>query len=195
MKLSIDWKNEAMALSIVLITTIACCSGLYPLLVWGFASAAVKEKAEGSLLRDSNGKIVGSSLVAQSFTTSHYFWPRPSAVDYDGSATGGSNLAPTNPELRARVEAQLLSYSLDSTTPPIPLDLVTTSASGLDPHISLESAIFQADRVASARAVPKDQIISLIQQEAEPNIADLGRHSLINVLKINQTLDHLFRQP
>ena len=183
-------KNLITSLKLVAITLAVCCLA-YPLVVLAFAQLAVPDTAGGSLLRDQAGRIIGSRLIAQAFTSPGYFWPRPSAVDYNGEGAGGSNLSPTNPELRGRV-ADLLSRDRVSPRQGIPADLVTASGSGLDPHISEAAARFQVPRIAAARGVGESAVESLIEAEA---FAPAGRLSggtrIVNVLEINLALDAL----
>ncbi len=140
-------------------TVLACCV-VYPGLVWLFANAAVPDKAEGSLVYAARGGVVGSKLIAQRFTRGEYFWPRPSAVDYNASATGGSNLSPASPQLAAR--AGMILQRLGAGRGPVPADLVTASGSGVDPHISLAAARWQAPRVAAARRVDEPSVLNVV---------------------------------
>jgi K+-transporting ATPase ATPase C chain len=177
------------ALKVTAMTLVACLV-LYPITVWMVAQAVVPEGAMGSLVRDGDGTVRGSRLVGQAFSSPGYFWGRPSAVGYDGAGAGGSNLAPSNPALRARIEARL--EALGATAAPVPADLVMASGSGLDPDISAEAALFQVPRVAAARSLPAEQLRQLV--------ADLARRPipwddtrLINVLELNVALDALPR--
>ncbi|MEN9061111.1 potassium-transporting ATPase subunit C [Ponticoccus litoralis] len=131
--------------------TMAICVAGYTALILGFAQVVTPATANGSLVSNAEGEVVGSRLIAQAFTSPEYFWPRPSAVDYDAAGAGGSNLSPANPELTERAEALISAHGGATEERPIPADLVTASGAGLDPHISLEGALFQAERVATAR--------------------------------------------
>jgi K+-transporting ATPase ATPase C chain len=170
------------------VTMLICCA-VYPWTVWQFARVAAPKQHEGSLIRDADGKVIGSSLIAQKFTRPEYVWPRPSAVDYDASATGGSNLSPLNPKIRARAK-QLLVQLQRATDEKVPADLVTASGSGIDPHISLSAARFQAPRVATARGLQVQEVEELIDQHIDsPTLAALGGEPLVNVLQLNLALD------
>ncbi len=169
--------------------TIAVCVVVYSTLILASASMIAPEKRLGSLLYGAHGNVIGSRLVAQGFTRPEYLWPRPSAVDYNASGAGGSNLSPTNPKIRERAEAILAIYKLKDGAV-LPADLVTASGSGLDPHISLAAALIQADRIAMSRQVDVSTIRELLQKRAAseqtPSVAPDG---LINVLEFNLLLD------
>jgi K+-transporting ATPase ATPase C chain len=165
------------------------CSVAYPAVMLGFAKVTAPEKAQGSLIRNVQGTIVGSRLLAQNFTKPEYFWPRPSAVDYNASATGGSNLSPTNPKLteKAREIIDRLKPEADQR---VPADLVSASGSGMDPHISLSAALFQVPRVASARQLSADHVQGLVNQHLDsPTLEAFGGEPIVNVLELNLTLD------
>lgn len=168
---------------------------LYPLLVTGVAQTAFPHQANGSLITQ-GGKTVGSELIGQSFTEPGHFWGRPSAtapMPYNASASGGSNLGPTNPALadavKARIEA--LRAADPGNTQPVPVDLVTASASGLDPHISPAAAAYQAERVARARSLPVAQVQALVQQHTENPWLGLLGEPRVNVLALNLALESL----
>lgn len=165
----------------------------YPLVVAGVAQTAFPEAANGSLIVE-NGKPVGSALIGQSFTDPGHFWSRPSATSpmpYNAANSGGSNLAPTAPALveavKARVEA--LRQADPGNTAPVPVDLVTASASGLDPHISRAAADYQVARVARVRGLPVDQVRALVQAHAEGRWLGFIGEPRVNVLKLNLSLD------
>src|SRR6266568_5881518 len=141
-----------------LVTTVLLGLG-YPLLVTAIASVAFPHKAAGSLILK-DGQIIGSELLAQSFTSDRYFHPRPSAAGngYDATSSGGSNLAQSNTKLVQRMQHDIDKLSTENPTKPVPIDMVTTSASGLDPDITPDSAYFQAPRVAKARDLSEDQL-------------------------------------
>ncbi|MFV0445408.1 MAG: potassium-transporting ATPase subunit KdpC [Planctomycetaceae bacterium] len=171
------------------VSTLVVCSVGYTMLVLGFAQALFPEKSQGSLLTDDQGNVIGSELIAQSFSRPEYFWPRPSAVDYDASATGGSNLSPTNPAMTERAAGLAEAYQLvDGQT--VTADLVTTSGSGLDPHIALAAAKLQMPRVANARGLSVSEVEQLVHQcHDAPALVALGGEPLINVLRLNIALD------
>lgn len=171
---------------------------LYPLLVTGVAQTAFPHQTNGSLITQ-GGKTVGSELIGQSFTEPGHFWGRPSAtapMPYNASASGGSNLGPTNPALadavKARIEA--LRAANPGNTQPVPVDLVTASASGLDPHISPAAAAYQAERVARARSLPVAQVQALVQQHTENPWLGLLGEPRVNVLALNLALESLPKQ-
>ncbi|MFH0727466.1 MAG: potassium-transporting ATPase subunit KdpC [Pseudomonadota bacterium] len=172
----------------VLIATMAVCCFLYGLLVLAFGQFVVPNSANGSLVRNGKGEIIGSELIAQAFTRPEYFWPRPSAVDYNASAAGGSNLSPTNPALRKRAET-ILDRMTAAAGNPLPADLVTASGSGLDPHITLQGALYQANRVASARGLSSATVEKRIEQHAVRPGVGFMQEPLVNVLLLNRALD------
>jgi len=154
---------------IVLTTMIICCV-LYTLIILGVGRIFVPHTANGSLIQNEQGVTVGSEAIAQGFSRPEYFWSRPSAVDYNAAATGGSNLSPTNPKLRERAETILTKMVVKGAEsipiPAIPADLVTTSGSGMDPHITLQGARYQVARVASARNMSSEKVIDILEQNA-----------------------------
>jgi K+-transporting ATPase ATPase C chain len=170
----------------------------YPLVVTGIAAAAFPSQAAGSLLvRD--GKTVGSSLIGQPFSDPGHFWSRPSATapqPYNAAASGGANLGPTNPALveavKARIEA--LRAADPGNTAPVPADLVTSSASGLDPHISPEAARYQAARVARVRGLTPDKVEALIAAHTEPAFGGFFGEARVNVLELNLALDETIQK-
>ena len=172
---------------------VVCC-GLYPLLVFGLAQALFPAKANGSLIVDASGVVRGSRLIGQPFAADKYFHPRPSAAGngYDPTSSGGSNLGPTSQKLRDAVAQNIADYRAQNglaTNAPVPADAVTASGSGLDPHISLDNARLQLDRVAKARGLKPEQVLALIQQYTD--LADLGilGDPGVNVLRLNLALD------
>ena len=156
--------------------------------VWGLAQLAFPRQAAGSLIYGRDRTVIGSELVAQPFASDRYFHPRPSAVDYKADAAGGSNLGPKNPDLRKKVaeRAEALGATPES---PAPVDLVTASGGGLDPHISPEAARYQVARVAAARDLPLDRVRALIDAHTERSGAILGAPPRVNVLLLNLALD------
>jgi len=169
--------------------TLAMCAVAYPAIVWCVAQLVFPFQAEGSLVYDADGRtVVGSALVAQRFDSNRYFHPRPSAADYKADAASGSNLGTKNPDLRNQVAAR--STAAGATTEhPVPVDLVTASGSGLDPDITLPSALFQAPRVALARGLSNDMVQALIDGQINQSGAILGAPPRVNVLLLNQALD------
>ncbi|PRD39889.1 UNVERIFIED_CONTAM: kdpC [Trichonephila clavipes] len=165
------------------------CVGGYTALILGFAQVVTPATANGSLVTNGDGKIVGSRLIAQAFTSPQYFWPRPSAVDYDAAGAGGSNLSPANPELTERAAALIAAHGGATEERPIPADLVTASGAGLDPHISLEGALFQVARVARARGVEPSAVTTLVWNMAYAPGAFFTDGRIVNVLELNLALD------
>jgi len=173
---------------------VVVCCGLYPLVVFGLAQALFRDKANGSLILDAGGVVRGSRLIGQPFTADKYFHPRPSSAGngYDPTSSGGSNLGPTSQKLRDAIAQNITDYRTQNgmtTNAAVPADAVTGSASGLDPHISLENARLQADRVAKARGLNLEKVHALIQENTDA--ADLGilGDPGVNVLRLNLALD------
>ena len=174
-----------------IVTTVLLGLG-YPLLVTGIAGAIFPRKAAGSLiLRD--GQVIGSELLAQSFTSEKYFHPRPSAAGsgYDATASGGSNLAQSNKTLVDRIQGSIDKLSIENPGHPVPIDLVTTSGSGLDPDITPDAAFFQAPRVAKARGISEDRIHQLIEDHIAARQLGVLGEPRVNVLDLNLDLDKL----
>ena len=173
------------------VVTFVLCAVAYPAAVWGLAQFAFPRQAAGSLLYGRDRSVIGSELLAQPFATAKYFHPRPSAVDYKADATGGSNLSPKNPDLRKKVaeRAEALGATPES---PAPVDLVTASGGGLDPHISPEAARYQLARVSAARQLPLDRVRALIDAQTDRSGAILGAPPRVNVLLLNLALDEQF---
>jgi len=167
--------------------------GVYPLTVWVLAQALFPDKANGSLVIG-NGKILGSSLIAQGFTSPRYVHPRPSAAGqgYDASRSGGSNLGPLSRKLVETVRQRVEEYRSENNLPldaPVPADAVTASASGLDPHISLKNALIQARRVARARGLSEALVLRQIQGHTEGRDLGMLGEPRVNVLMLNLALD------
>ena len=182
------------ALSLFILLTII--TGLiYPLLVTGIGQALFPAQAAGSLIHR-DGKLIGSRLIGQNFTDPKYFWGRPSAtgpVPYNAAASSGSNLGPLNPALHEAVAGRVkaLREADPGNTAPAPVDLVTTSASGLDPHISPAAAAYQAARVARVRGLKLDAVQTLIAQHTEDRQWGILGEPRVNVLELNLALDGL----
>ncbi len=176
-----------------IILVVVCC-GIYPLVVFGIAQAAFRNKANGSLIVDNDGTVRGSRLIGQGFAAEKYFHPRPSAAGngYDAANSSGSNLGPTSQKLNDAIKDRIEAYRKENglkDTESVPADAVTASASGLDPHISLRNAELQVPRVAKARGLTKDRIGELIRQNTDqPDLGILG-DSGVNVLALNLALD------
>ena len=181
------------SLRLFALTIVACCV-VYPALVLGFASVAAPEKRQGSLIHDRGGNVIGSRLIAQKFTQPRYFWPRPSAVDYNAAGAGGSNLSPANPALTERA-AEIIDRLQLSESELVPADLVAASGSGLDPHITWEAAVAQMPRVAAARGLDLDELRQRAAQRVDSTLEPLGGGRLINVLELNLALDGLSATP
>ena len=170
---------------------------LYPLVITGLAQATFGAKAEGSLIR-LDGRVVGSSSIGQLWEGEEWFHGRPSAVDYDASVSSGSNLGPTSQELADLIEDRLQTvlalegaYSPGLSPADIPVDLLTASASGLDPHITPEAARFQAPRVASVRDLPLDDVLALIEEHTEGRDLGVLGQPRVNVLELNLALERV----
>jgi len=166
---------------------------VYPLVMTGIAQVAFHSQANGSLI-ERNGQIVGSELLAQQFTGDKYFWPRPSAGSYATVPSGASNLGPTSQALQSNVTANAAAFRTGNklaADAPVPADMVFTSASGLDPHISPESARLQVGRVAAARGMSADQVGALVEKFVEPPQWGVFGEPRVNVLRLNVALDGL----
>ena len=161
---------------------------IYPLAITGIAQATMRDKANGSLIVE-NGRIVGSSLIGQNFDKPEYFNSRPSAVDYNASGSGASNLGPSSKKLIARVKEAISREKLGDKN--IPADMVLTSASGLDPHISLENAQIQIPRIAKVRNVSETKLKELVNKNTDSDFIGVWGQKGVNVLKINIDLDKL----
>jgi len=191
-------KTVVIALRATAVTLIL--TGLvYPLAMTGVAQALFSESAGGSLVKDNTGKVRGSSLIGQAFTNPAYFHGRPSAAGsgYDAAASSGSNLGPSSSKLRDRVKADVARLRAENpdAPAPIPADLVTASASGLDPHISPGAAAWQIARVARARNLAPERLRALLDDKIEGRTLGLLGEPTVNVLLLNQALDTRFGGP
>ena len=169
----------------------------YPLLVTGLAQLLAPSRAGGSLVEDETGRVVGSELVAQGFTAPGYLWPRPSAAGqagWDAAASGGSNLGPTSARLRARVAAEVARLHRENPAAPgpVPAELVTTSGSGLDPHLSPAAASWQVPRIAAARGLAPERVQAVIDEAREGRDLGFLGEPRVNVLLVNLALDRRF---
>jgi K+-transporting ATPase ATPase C chain len=166
---------------------------IYPLAVTGIAQVVFPHQANGSLIMAEGGKAFGSELIGQQFDAPKYFWGRPSATGYNAAASSGSNYGPMNPALIEAVQVRVdaLKAADPDNTLPIPVDLVTASASGLDPHISVAAALYQVHRVAQARGLSEEAVKTLVGKYTEGRQIGFLGESRVNVLKLNLALDAL----
>lgn len=175
------------------VLSIVCC-GLYPLIVFGISQALFRDKANGSLIVDPDGKVRGSKLLGQEFADPKYFHPRPSAAGngYDAASSGGSNLGPTSQKLNDAIKERIAAYRAEnglSETEPVPADAVTASGSGLDSHLSLRNTELQLPRVARTRGISEEKIRELVRQITDgPGLGIFGEPG-VNVLRLNLALD------
>jgi potassium-transporting ATPase KdpC subunit len=179
------------------IVTLLLTGILYPLAMTGLAQVFAPAQANGSLVTDENGQVVGSALIGQPFTKAGYVWPRPSAAGangWDATASGGSNLGVTSQKLhdRAATEVERLRAANPDADGAIPAELVAASASGLDPHLSPAAALWQAPRVARARNVDPDRVRAVIESQVEPRTLGFLGEPRLNVLLVNLALDRQF---
>ncbi len=183
-------KNLLISVLMTIVTTVLL-GLIYPLVVTGLAQVFFPEKANGQLIRH-NGTVIGSHIIAQPFVGAGYFHPRPSAAGangYDASNSSGSNLGPTNQKLIDRVNGDVASAQAENPGKPVPIDLVTTSASGFDPHITPAAAEFQVPRVAKARGMTEDAVRSLVAQNTQGRQWGFFGEPRVNVLELNLALD------
>ena len=188
-------KNFITALLMTLATTVLF--GLvFPLLITGLAQALFPSKANGQLLTR-NGQVVGSRLIGQSFSSAGYFHSRPSSAGtgYDADNSGGSNLGPTNASLLARVKTDADRLQAENPAVAVPMDLLTTSGSGLDPHISPEAADFQVPRVAKERGLSEDVVREAVRRHQESRQFGFLGEPRVNVLELNLALDEISPRP
>ncbi len=180
------------SIAATLLLAVLCC-GIYPAVVWAVGQGLFSGKANGSLVRV-DGKVAGSSLLAQGFTAPKYFHPRPSAAGqgYDAVNSGGTNLGPTSKKLIEDVKQRVADYRTENGLAPdarVPADAVTSSASGLDPHISVRNALMQAARVAKARGIGEKDVMAKVEANTEGRTLGLLGEPRVNVLTLNLSLD------
>lgn len=181
------------SLLLTLVLALLLC-GAYPLVVWAGGQLLFRDQANGSLLVDADGTVRGSALLAQSFTGAKYFHPRPSAAGsgYDAASSSGTNLGPTSRKLADAVQAAVAAYRTENglaADAAVPADAVTSSGSGLDPHISPRNAELQAPRIAQARALPLETVKALIRAHTDERSLGLLGEAGVNVLLLNRALD------
>jgi K+-transporting ATPase ATPase C chain len=187
-------KNLVTAVLMTIVTTVLL-GVIYPLIVTGLAQVIFPNQANGSLLRSGEGTVIGSSLIGQPFSSPGYFRSRPSAagaVGYDAGASSGSNLGPTNQKLIERVKGDVEKLQAENPGKPVPIDLVTTSGSGLDPHISPAAADFQVPRVARERQMTDEQLRQIIARHTAGRQFGFLGEPAVNVLELNLDLDQSF---
>ena len=186
-------KHSVWKTSILFTIVTAVFFGLaYPLLITGLANAIFPHKAQGSLILR-NGQVIGSELIAQSFTSDKYFHPRPSAAGngYDATSSGGSNLAQSNAKLAQRIQGDIDKLAAQNPGHPVPIDMVTTSASGLDPDITPDNAWFQVARIANARGMQPDRIHEIVARHIQKRDLGFLGEPRVNVLELNLALDQM----
>jgi K+-transporting ATPase ATPase C chain len=186
-------KDIKPAILLFIIFTIIC-GGIYPSIVTGVSYALFPKQAAGSFITDKSGKEIGSKLIGQPFSDPKYFWPRPSATSdfgFNAMASGGSNAGPTNPSYLQTVGDRVKALRDTGVAGNIPADLVQASASGLDPHITPESALLQVPRVAKARGVAEDVLVKAVVQATEGRQLGFLGEPRVNVLELNVKLDGL----
>ncbi len=185
-------KKNLITAVLMTITTTVLLGILYPLLVTGLAQLIFPRQANGQLIQGKDGVVIGSRLIGQPFSGPGYFHSRPSAAGaagYDASASGGSNLGPTNAQLIARVSGEVAKLQTENPGVPIPVDLVTTSGSGLDPDITPAAAEFQIHRVASEREIPEAEVARLVLENSENRQWGFLGEPRVHVLELNIALD------
>lgn len=180
---------EALISSLrITVATMAICVGGYSAAVWAVGQAVTPDTAEASIITRADGTVIGSRQVAQAFTQPQYFWPRPSAVDYNGAGAGGSNKSPTSTDLTERAAETVAAYGATAENP-LPAELAAASGAGLDPHISERAARYQVARIAAARNIPASQVEQVITQNLFSPGGMFTPDKLVNVLEMNIILD------
>ena len=181
-------KNLITAVLMTMVTTVLF-GVAYPLVITGLAQVIFPDNANGQLIRGADGAVIGSRLLGQPFVSPGYFRSRPSAANYDASASSGSNLGPLNPKLIDRVKADVAKLQNENPGKPVPVDLITTSGSGLDPHISPAAAEFQIPRVARERGLSEDELRQIVSAHTEGRQFGFLGEPRVNVLELNLALD------
>jgi K+-transporting ATPase KdpC subunit len=189
------YREQIKTAAIVFIILTIITGIIYPLMVTGIAQVFFHGKANGSLIYR-NGKPAGSALIGQPFDDIRYFWSRPSAtsmVEYNAASSSGSNLGPLNPKLMESVKSRIDAYKAvdPANRNPVPVDLVTASGSGLDPHISLAGAYYQVPRVARLRGLTEDSLMNIVRQHTSERFLGLWGEPVVNVLELNLALDEV----
>ena len=184
-------KHILSSVRVILFFTILC-GLIYPLVMTGFAQVFLKDKANGSLI-SKDGVLIGSELISQNFSKPGYFWSRPSAVSYNPLPSGASNLGPTSETLKVLAKERRLNLKANNpdANGEVPQHLVFSSASGLDPHISLEATLYQVERIALARALSVDVVKKLVMENVKARQLGIFGEELVNVLTLNLSLDKI----
>lgn len=187
------WTQDLRASLAIGAVMTALCGVIYPLSVTALAHALASDKAQGSLIATPSGEVVGSEHVGQPFTRPDHLWPRPSAAGYNGASSGASNMGPLHPDLEAAMRERVaaLKAADPANTQPTPVDLITASASGLDPHISPAAARYQAGRIAQARGLAVEQVQQIIDQHTQGRTLGVYGEPRVHVLRVNLALDAL----
>jgi K+-transporting ATPase ATPase C chain len=185
-------KSLITSIRVVIVTLFICVAG-YTVLIYAVAQTVTPDTANGSLIKDKDGKVIGSRLIAQKFTRPEYFWPRPSAAGkdgYDAMSAAGSNKTPTSSDITDRAKTLIEQYGA-SAEKPLPPELAAASGGGLDPHISEHAALYQAERVAKARNLPLSGVEALIARSAFAPGGPMTSGRIVNVLELNVALDEM----
>ena len=189
-------KKNLISAFLMTVATTLLLGVIYPLFVTAIAQVLFKDKANGQI-RYRNGEAIGSRIIAQPFTSSKYFHPRPSGAGngYDAANSGGTNYASTNEKLIDRVRSDAATLRQENPSQPVPVDLITTSASGLDPEISPAAAEFQVPRIARERGISESELRALVQKHTTQRDLGLLGEPRVNVLELNLALDDLATKP